>query len=195
VSQKNGPGGLEHTMGLSNDEATVRMPPQQSSPKGASYQPGKASVGRTRSGGQEPTLTFEEQSMTFGGPGIATRSALKQPSVPVRQRMRMLRRGSRWSVIGVIVLVACWGLFALSSLSGDLGPATLALFVILAVGAFLFGLCRLVGLVVLERSMNRVRRSAWAAHAVAGLFWIAAGITYLTRIGWMVDTFNWIRGV
>jgi hypothetical protein len=107
----------------------------------------------------------------------------------------MLRRGGRWSAIGATVLVVCWGVFVLSSLSGDLAPATLALLVILAVGAFLFGLCRLLGLVLLERSMNRVRRSAWAAHAVAGLFWIAAGVTYLTRIGWMVEAFNWIRGV
>jgi hypothetical protein len=164
-------------------------------PQGANYSRGKASVGRAAPGGNEPTLTFEEESATFSGPGIATRTSLKQPSVPLRQRVRMLRRGGRWSAIGAGVLVGCWALFALSSLSGDLAPATLALLVILAVGAFVFGVSRLVGLVILERSMGRVRRSAWASHAVAGLFWVAAGITYLSRIGWVVDAFNFIRGV
>ena len=195
MSQKSGSGGLDHTLNLSSDDPTLPVRSGHGGPAGANYQPGKASVGRARPGGQEPTLTFEEQSMTFGGAGIATRSALKQPAVPLRQRMRMLRRGGRWSAIGAAVLVGCWGLFALSSLSGDLAPATLAVLVIFAVGAFLFGLSRLVGLVLLERSMHRVRRSAWASHAVAGLFWIAAGVTYLTRIGWVVDAFNWIRGV
>ena len=192
MSQNRGPGGLDPTLNLSSDEQTHPVNPGRGAPN---FQPGKASVGRARPGGQDSTLTFEEQSMTYGGSGIVSRPGLKQPSVPLRQRMRMLRRGGRWSAIGAMVLVGCWALFVLSSLSGDLAPATLALLVILAVGAFLFGLCRLLGLVLLERSMNRVRRSAWAAHAVAGLFWIAAGVTYLTRIGWMVEAFNWIRGV
>lgn len=199
MSQKQGPRGLDRTMDMSSEEPTLPMEASRqrrpAAPPGANYSPGKAAVGRAASGGTEPTLTFDEESGTYSGPGIATRTSLKQPSVPLRQRVRMLRRGGRWSAIGTGVLVGCWGLFALSSLSGDLAPATLALLVILAVGAFLFGLCRLVGLLVLERSMGRVRRSAWAAHAVAGLFWIAAGVTYLTRIGWVVDAFNFIRGV
>jgi hypothetical protein len=193
VSQKRGRGGAGPTTDRSN-EPTLPMAPSR---PGASYQPGKASVGRGgagAAGGMEPTLTFGEDSATYSGPGIATRSGVKQPAVPLRQRVRMLRRGGRWSAIGAAVLVGCWALYALS-LGGDLGPATVALLVILVVGGFLFGLSRLVGLVILERSMNRVRRSAWASHAVAGLFWIAAGLTYLTRIGWIVDAFNWIRGV
>ncbi len=208
MSQNQGPRrGLDRTMDMSTDEPTLpigasgRSRPGESqrrpaeAPPGANYSPGKAAVGRSAPGGSEPTLTFDEETGTYSGPGIATRTAMKQPSVPLRQRMRMLRRGGRWSAIGAGVLVSCWGLFVLSSLNGDLAPATLAVIVILVVGAFLFGLCRLVGLVVLERSMGRVRRSAWASHAVAGLFWIAAGVTYLTRIGWIVDAFNFIRGV
>jgi hypothetical protein len=199
VSRMQGPRGLEHTMDMSSEEPTLPMTPSDSRrptpAPGASYSPGKAAVGRAAPGGIEPTLTFEEESATLSGPGIATRTSLKQPSVPLRQRVRMLRRGGRWSAIGAAVLVGCWALFALSSLSGDLAPATLALLVILVVGAFVFGVSRLVGLVILERSMGRIRRSAWASHAVAGLFWVAAGVTYLTRIGWVVDAFNFIRGV
>jgi hypothetical protein len=216
VSEQQGPRRPDQTLDMSGEEPTLPMQgnrpagnrPNSNQPPGRpggdrpptggqrphNYSPGKAAVGRAGSG-SEPTLTFEEDSTAFGGPGIATRTSLKQPSVPSRQRIRMLRRGGRWSAIGAAVLVGCWGLFALSSLSGDLAPATLALLVILAVGVFLFALSRMVGLVVLERSMGRVRRSAWASHAVAGLFWIASGVTYLTRIGWIVDAFNWIRGV
>lgn len=192
MSQKRGPGGADRTMDMSN-EPTLPVSDRRPGPP-ASYQPGKAQVGRSGAGGAEPTLTFGEDSATYHGPGIATRSGIKQPAVPLRQRARMLRRGGRWSAIGAAVLIGCWALYALS-LGGDPGPATVALLVILVVGGFLFGLSRLVGLVILERSMNRVRRSAWASHAVAGLFWIAAGLTYLTRIGWIVDAFNWIRGV
>lgn len=221
MSEKQGPRRPDRTLDMSGEDPTLPMPasrpgssqrpadhrpnggqrpaggppPGGQRPQSQNYSPGKAAVGRAGSGSSDPTLTFEEDSTAFGGPGIATRTSMKQPSVPLRQRIRMLRRGGRWSAIGAAVLVGCWGLFVLSSLSGDLAPATLALFVILAVGVFLFALCRLVGLIVLERSMNRVRRSAWASHAVAGLFWTAAGVTYLTRIGWIVDTFNWIRGV
>lgn len=199
MSQKQGPRGLDHTRDMAGEEPTLPMPPagprKSAQQPGANYSPGKAAVGRATPGSGEPTLTFDEDSMAYGGPGVATRTSLKRPAVPLRQRVRMLRRGGRWSAIGAAVLIGCWGLFALSSLSGDLAPATLALLVILAVGAFVFGVSRLVGLVVLERSMGRVRRSAWASHAVAGLLWIAAGVTYLTRIGWVVEAFNFIRGV
>lgn len=203
MSQKPGPRGLDRTRDMSSEEPTLPMSPGHrpparkpaGAPPGANYSPGKAAVGRAGPGSTEPTLTFEEDSVAFGGPGIATRTSLKQPAVPLRQRVRMLRRGGRWSAFGAAVLLGCWGLFALSSLSSDFVPATLALVVIFVVGVFLFALSRLVGLVIVERSMGRVRRSAWASHAVAGLFWIACGITYLARIDWIVEVFNWIRGI
>ncbi|NUP31923.1 MAG: hypothetical protein HOU01_09415 [Streptomycetaceae bacterium] len=188
---------LDRTMDMSAEEATLAMH-QQAAQAAAdpSFATGKASVDRAAVGGySEPTLTFEEQTAGYGGPGIVTRGPLKQPSVPLRQRVRMLKRGGRWSAIGAAVLVACWGLFALSASNGDQVSAFVALLVIFVVGAFFFGLCRLVGLVVLERTMNRVRRSAWVSHAIIGLFWAACGVSYLSRITWIIDAWNWIRGV
>ncbi|MEV6969173.1 hypothetical protein AB0M47_29075 [Hamadaea sp. NPDC051192] len=183
--------GLDKTIDLSaTEEPTHHLHP---SPGNVGYSPGVAAVGRSASVG-EPTLTFEEPT-DVGGPGIITRGPLKQPTVPLRQRLRQLRRGGRWSLVGAAVLVACWGLFAVSASSGDQAGAALALVVILVVGAFLFGLSRLLGLVVLERTFGRVRRSAWVSHAVAGLFWAASGVTYLTRISWLVEAWNWLRGV
>jgi hypothetical protein len=187
---------LDRTIDISSDEPTLPMHAQQNTPA-ANYSPGKAVVGRATPGSTEPTLTFEEDSAVFAGPGIVTRGPIKEPSVPLRHRVRMLRRGGRWSMIGVGVLLGCWGLFALSesSRAGDQVAAALALLVVLGVGVFLFALCRLVGRVVLERSLRRVRRSAWVSHVIAGLFFASAGITYLARIGWVVDALSWLRGV
>jgi hypothetical protein len=185
--KRTGRNGLDKTIDLSAEEPTHRMAP-------GGYSPGVAAVGRSAPVG-EPTLSFDEESTELGTPGIITRGPLKQPTVPLRQRLRQLRRGGRWSLIGAVVLIVCWGLFALSASAGDQAAAALALVVILVVGAFLFGLSRLLGLVVLERTLGRVRRSAWVSHAVAGLFWAAAGVTYLTRISWLVEAWNWLRGV
>jgi len=191
VSEKK-PNGLDKTMDISAEEPTLPMHPAT---RGANYSPGVAAVGRSAPRAGEPTLSFEEEPTEMGGPGILTRGPLKQPTVPLRQRLRQLRRGGRWSLIGAGVLVGCWALFAVSAGGGDQAGAALALVVIFAVGGFLFGLCRLLGLVVLERTLHRIRRSAWVSHAVAGLFWAAAGITYLTRISWLVEAWSWLRGV
>lgn len=189
--QKRRPNGLDRTMDLSADEPTMPMQPGNG---GSGFSPGVASVGRATPHAGEPTLSFEEEHTERGGPGILTRGPIKQPAVPLRQRIRQLRRGGRWSLIGAGVLVGCWGLFALTADVGDQVGAGLALIVILAVGVFLFALCRLLGLVVLERTLHRVRRSAWVSHAIAGIFWAAAGVTYLSRIGWIAEAWAWLRG-
>ena len=157
---------------------------------GKSFQPGVAQVGG------EPTLTFdgEATSTDVGGSAIQSRGPLKQPEIPFRSRVRQLRKGGRWSAVGAGILFFCWAIWAISGRDGDTAVAALALLITLAVGGFLFGLCRLLGFVVLERTFSRVRRSAWVSHAVIGVFFTIVGFGYLQRVQWIVDVWNWLNG-
>ncbi|MBB5869851.1 hypothetical protein F4553_003230 [Allocatelliglobosispora scoriae] len=179
------------------DQATVRHDGSAGPPIPAQgrreFQPGKAQVGAER----EPTLTFEAGDSTatdIGGSAIQSRSGLKQPEIPLRSRLRQLRKGSRWSAIGAGILSFCWLIWAVSGIDGDLAVAALALVVALVVGVFLFALCRLLGLVVLERTFNRVRRSAWVSHAIIGGYFAVVGFGFLQRVQWIVDAWKWLNG-
>jgi hypothetical protein len=111
--------------------------------------------------------------------------------VPMDHQLRQLRRGSGWSVMGGLFAFFCWGIWAISS-GGDLTSpvVTFVLTVFVAVG--LFALARLLGRVVLERHLGRVRRSARGAHLVTGLFLIGVGVAYLRQTEWIVDAWNWL---
>lgn len=176
------------------DQSTVRhgaaeeptIPVQRS----REFQPGVAHVGG------ESTFRFDGDvtSTDIGGSAIQSRGPLKQPEIPVRSRLRQLRKGGRWSAIGAGILVFCWAIWAISGRDGDTVVAALALLISLAVGAFLFGLSRLLGFVVLERTFSRVRRSAWLSHAVIGAFFAIVGFGYLQRVEWIIDAWKWITG-
>jgi hypothetical protein len=58
-----------------------------------------------------------------------------------------------------------------------------------------FTLSRVLGRVVIERGLGRPRRSAWAAHLATGVFLAAAGVAYLGQTEWVVDAWNWVRGL
>lgn len=138
----------------------------------------------------EPTLSFEP---TLPPGAIVTSGDLKKPKLPLRDRLRLLRSGGRWSVAGAVFLLVCWGLSATGG--GDFTSASLALVLVLAVSIGLFGLLRLVGGMVLEKMMGRTRRSAILSHVVIGVFLIAAGFSYLATIDWVVGAWNFLRGV
>lgn len=108
--------------------------------------------------------------------------------------MRQLKRGGEWSALGALFAFVCWGLWAISERGPNLaGPAiTFVLVLVVAVGVF--ALCRLLGRVVLERSLGRSRRSAWPSHLATGLFLAAAGVEYLRRTGWVVDGLSRLTG-
>jgi hypothetical protein len=157
----------------------------------AAFQPGVAHVG------DRSTLRFDGDSTSTDlvGSAIQSRGPLKQPKIPFESRVRALRKGGRWSLIGGAILLLCWGIWAFSGRDGDVSVAALALLITVAVGVFMFGLLRLLGFVVLERTFNRVRTSAWAAHAVVGAFFVIVGFGYLQRVQWIIDAWDWIRGI
>jgi hypothetical protein len=167
----------------------LHLPPKEGRPKG-DYKPGVAAVPDQQP--SEPTLTFEP---TLQPGQIVTSGQLKRPAMTLRVRMRQLRSGGRWSVAGAIFLVVCWGLWTASATGGDHATATLALFLVLVVSVGLFGLSRLVGGLVLEKLAGRTRRGAWASHALIGLFLAVVGTYYLRQIEWVVNVWNFMRGV
>ncbi|MDI1464321.1 hypothetical protein QEZ54_25445 [Catellatospora sp. KI3] len=171
-------------------DATQQIPTEVVKPQQAGFKPGVAAIPAQRQ--VDHTASFEP---TLPPGRIVTSGALKRPVVTLSVRLRQLRVGGRWSVAGAVFLIVCWGLWSASSSDGDHASATLALVLALAVGIGLFGLSRLVGSVVLEKLMGRTRRGAWASHATVGLFLVIVGFSYLSQIEWVVDAWNFLRGV
>jgi eukaryotic-like serine/threonine-protein kinase len=58
-----------------------------------------------------------------------------------------------------------------------------------------FVICRLLGRIVLEQRMGRVRRGAVVSHAITGLFLAAAGVAYLRQTEWVIKAYDWVRNV
>jgi hypothetical protein len=113
----------------------------------------------------------------------------------VRPQLRQLRIGGEWSTLGALFAFVCWGIWAISSRGNDLGGLALTFFLVLLVAAGLFTLLRLLGRVVLERSLGRIRRGARGSHLATGLFLVAAGIAYLGQTAWVVDAWTWLKGL
>jgi eukaryotic-like serine/threonine-protein kinase len=107
---------------------------------------------------------------------------------------RILKRGWELSGIGAFFAFICWGIWAAST-RGKLATPLFAFFLVLVVAAGVFAVSRLVGRIVLVQRMGRTRRSAKGAHAITGVFLAAAGIAYLEQTQWVIDFFNWVRGV
>jgi Kef-type K+ transport system membrane component KefB len=113
----------------------------------------------------------------------------------VRYRVRRLTRGGEWSTLGVLFVGVCWGTWAISERGGNLIVPAVTLVLVLLVAAGLFALSRLLGRVILERSMGRVRRTAWPSHLLSAVFLAVAGVQYLRQTQWIVDGITWLRGV
>ncbi|HET8640369.1 MAG TPA: hypothetical protein VFM37_00425 [Pseudonocardiaceae bacterium] len=165
------------------DEPTLPDHPaaRRAIPYNPAYRPGVAPVG------PRPLAPLTET--------IVPASRPQPPRPPLSYQMRQLRRGSEWSVLGGLFAFVCWGIWAISSRGLSLAVPVFTFILVLLVAGGVFALCRLLGRVVLERSMGRVRRGAWVSHAVTGLFLAAAGVAYLRQTEWVVETLTWLRGL
>jgi hypothetical protein len=178
------PGGSEQ------DPAWPPFSPVPTGPPPAAYHRGIAQVGHRGAPQQRPDSTQE-----YAGSGHGWESSPGQPRPPVRYQLRQLRRGGEWSWIGGLFAFVSWGIWTISARGGDLVVPVLAFVLALLVAAGVFALSRLLGRVVLERGLGRVRHSAWAAHLATGLFLAGAGVAYLGQTPWIVDAWNWVRGL
>ena len=131
-------------------------------------------------------FTAEHEATGTGWPDTAT----PQEQRPLSWHVGQLRRGGEWSFAGLLFAFVCWGIWAISS-DGDLTTPVVVFIVSLLVAAGLFALSRLVGRLVLERQLGRVRRTARGAHIVAGLFLTGVGVAHLRQTEWVMTAFNW----
>jgi hypothetical protein len=115
--------------------------------------------------------------------------------VPVRYKLRKLRVGGEWTSLGVLFAFICWGIWAVSARGSDLSGPVLTFFLVLVIAAGLFALLRVLGGLVLERSLGRTRRGARGAHLATGLFLAAAGIAFLGQTTWVVTAWTWLKGL
>ncbi|MFC0530854.1 hypothetical protein [Phytohabitans kaempferiae] len=165
-------------------ERTVDLSPE---PSPQSYQRGVAQV-QPRDQGRPPAAPHEPTGTGWPEPEVEPRWA------PHGYQRGQWRIGKGWTVFGALVAFVCWGIWAIST-RGDLTSPVLTFVLSLAVAAGLFALLRLVGRIVLERQLGRVRRSARGAHLVTGLFLTGVGIAYLRQTEWVMDAVNWVRGL
>ncbi|HEX5542850.1 MAG TPA: hypothetical protein VFX60_15025 [Micromonospora sp.] len=167
-------------------ERTVELPPEESG--------FRRGVARVAPPGPQPqtaaTGTFETPPVPGGSgwPGAA------QPRPPVSYQLRQLRRGGVWSLLGGLFAFVCWGIWAISS-RGDLTSPVVTFLLTLCVAVGLFALSRLLGRVVLEGQLRRVRRTARGAHALTGLFLAGVGVAYLRQTEWVMGVWSWFSGL
>ncbi|MGK5742333.1 hypothetical protein [Micromonospora sp. URMC 103] len=170
-------------------ERTVEVPPQPGvvPPQRDGFRRGVASVGQQRAPRTEPFPTVEQEPTGTGWPGEAT------PRRPMSWHLAQLRRGGEWSAAAGLFAFVCWGIWAISG-GGNLTGPFLILVLSLLVAVGLFALSQLVGRVVLERQMGRVRRGARGAHLVTAVFLVGLGVAWLQQTEWVVSAWNWITG-
>ncbi|MET7752572.1 hypothetical protein [Micromonospora sp. NPDC005367] len=169
-------------------ERTVEVPPQPGvvPQQRDGYRRGVASVGQPRAPQTEPFPVVEEPTGT-GWPGEPV------PRRPLSWHLAQLRRGGEWSAAGGLFAFICWGIWAISGQGNLTGPIFIfVLSLLVAVG--LFALSRLLGRVILERQLGRVRRTARGAHLITAVFLVGLGVAWLQQTEWVVSAWNWITG-
>lgn len=169
-------------------ERTVEVSPRDGvgvPPQREPFQRGVAQVGAPRTPRTEQFSTVSEE-----GTGDEWSTA-RRPDLPLSYRMAQLRSGGEWSVAGALFAFVCWGVWAISA-RGDLTSPMIIFGFSLLVAVGLFTLARLVGRVIWERQLGRVRRSARGAHLVTAVFLVGVGLTYLRQTEWIVSAWNWI---
>lgn len=115
-----------------------------------------------------------------------------EPGLIVRRRWRRLRAGAPWTWSGLLTLLFCWGIWAVSLRGGDLLGPVIALVVVCAVAGFLFLLSRLIGRTVLEQTLGRERPTAWPSHLTVCVFLILVSVGFLQRTEWIIDSWRWL---
>lgn len=153
---------LDRTKALPTERLRVQ-------PSAADYSPGVAPIppARPRSAGPAVVPTVP-----------------RRPRLPMRQRLRNLRTGGGWSVVGLLVMLVGWSAWAYTSGVAQLSESGVVLGLIVAIALGLFAVLRLAGSVFLERMLGRSRRSATLSHLIVGAMLVVAGVSLLRQVPW-----------
>lgn len=169
-------------------ERTVEVPPQpgvEVPTQRDAFRRGVASVGQRRTPRTEQFPALDQDSAGWSGSPA--------PRRPMSWHLAQLRRGGEWSAAAGLFAFVCWGIWAISGRGNLTAPLlTFVLSLLTAVG--LFALARLLGRLIWERQLGRVRRSARGAHLVTALFLVGVGVAYLRQTEWVMTAWNWVTG-
>jgi hypothetical protein len=162
-------------------ERTLDMPPQDP----WAPAPGPFAAGRARVTPNPRAQRFaaEHEPTGTGWPGAEV--------PPFRTAARDLRSGGEWTTAAALFAFVCWGLWAIAS-EGNLLTSVIVFVLSLIVAGGLFALCRLVGRMVLEKHLHRVRRSALGSHLVTSVFLVGVGLAHLQQIDWVMQAYHWV---
>jgi hypothetical protein len=156
-------------------------------PEGQPFSRGRAPVNPNP---RTEQFTAEHEPTGTGWPGAAAPEQRR----PVSWHVRELKRGGEWSSAALLFAFVCWGIWAIST-DGDLTTPIIVFILSLFVAAGLFALARVVGRVVLEKQLHRVRRTARGSHIVAAVFLVGLGLAHLRQTEWVRDAYRWVVGV
>ncbi|MEU8659673.1 DNA-directed RNA polymerase II [Actinoplanes philippinensis] len=175
--------------------AQVPAPHAPTSPGPApAPEPSPFSQGRARVG--QPTQRTEQFRAGHEptGTGWPEEHYRERPQRSLSWHMSQWRRGGEWSSAAVLFAFVGWGIWAISE-GGDLGGPLIIFLVSLVVAVGVFSLARLVGRLVLEQRMGRVRHTARGAHMVTGVFLAGVGVAFLRQTTWVVDAIEWVSAL
>jgi hypothetical protein len=167
-------------------------PPAGPVPQGFPPEPSPFTRGRApvNPGTRPQHHTAEHEPTGVGWPGAEPPAQRRS----ISWHLRELRRGGEWSSCAVLFAFVCWGIWAIST-DGDLTTPVIVFILSLIVAGGLFALARMVGHVVLEKQLGRVRRTARGAHMLAALFLVGVGIAHLRQTEWVMDAYRWVVGL
>jgi hypothetical protein len=164
-------------------ERTLDMPPQDPWAPPPPYIAGRAQVTPNP---KAQRFAAEHEPTGTGWPGAEVPS--------FRTTARDLRSGGEWTTAAVLFAFICWGLWAIAS-DGNPVTSVIVFTLSLLVAAGLFALCRLVGRMVLEKHLHRVRRSALGSHLVTSVFLVGVGVAHLQQIDWVMRAYHWVANL
>jgi eukaryotic-like serine/threonine-protein kinase len=150
------------------------MPETPIPPNGGQPMRGRAAVVAKPTGNADPTA--------LPGPQPPAQRPYRPP---MRDTVRLLKRGGGWTWFGIIVAFLCWGIWAAANRGGDLLYQFSQLLLAFVVAAGLFALQRLVGRMIIVRMFGRQRRTARLAHLGTALFLVLVGVDFLRRTDWI----------
>jgi serine/threonine protein kinase len=176
------------------DKTLVAPPPTGAPTSGAPDAAGKRQSPNGARG--VAAVPVREPEPTLDAPPAPTSSWRRQSDLrPAPETSVVLKRGSEITGVGLMFAFVCWGIWSVASGSGGLVDRFLIFVVVLLVGAGIFALSRLVGRLVWERLMGRIRRNARGSHIITAGYLVAAGLGFLGQTPWVVALWGWLRSL